>query len=135
MAKQIPSLVTTILPIVYIAGLLTVLVVVGRFIKSKSKSKEQGYFPPHTQKLEYLELAEQYPLDDKYGRQVLIEALMARAVESVRRVVRIRDEKPSLSQMVSTGMIGGQLLDKLNAAEIEIAKELEEVLIIDPVKI
>lgn len=72
-------------------------------------------------------MAEQYPLDDKYGRQVLIEALMARAVESVRRVVRIRDEKPSLSQMVSSGMIGGQLLDKINAAELEIVQELEEV--------
>ena len=88
---------------------------------------DQGYFPPHIQKLEYIELAEQYPLDDKNGRQVLIEALMARAVESVRRVVRIRDEKPSLSQMVQSGMIGGQLLDKINAAELEIVQELEDV--------
>jgi hypothetical protein len=91
---------------------------------------DTAYFPPHIQKIEYQELSEQYFPDEANGRQVLVTALVDRAKESVRRVFRLREEKPPLQQMVREGVIGETLLDKLVEAEAEMEAEMQDVIFV-----
>jgi hypothetical protein len=120
---------TIFLPILYVAGLLVVLTTVVKAIKGKSQVAllESSYFPLHREKLEYEELSEQYSPDDMNGKKVLAVALMKRAMESVSRVLRLREEKPPLKQMVRDGVIGEELWDKLVVAEQEIEHEMSDV--------
>ncbi len=89
--------------------------------------KDAGYFPIHREKLEYEELSEQYSPEDPNGNRVLQVALMRRAMETVKRVLRLREEKPPLQQMVREGVVGESLWEKLLAAEAEIELEIQEV--------
>jgi translocation protein SEC66 len=90
-------------------------------------SEEAGYFPVNKTKLEYEELSEQYSPDDMNGKRVLTVALMQRAMEGVTRVMRLREEKPPLQQMVRDGVIGESLWEKLLAAEAELELEIQAV--------
>lgn len=120
------------LPICYVIGLLVFLYLAGTLIRGKPKdsfdhSLKGNYFPVHREKLEYEELSEQYSPDDPNGSRVLHVALMKRAMETVRRVLRLREEKPPLQQMVRDGVIGENLWEKLLAAEADIESEIQEV--------
>jgi translocation protein SEC66 len=89
--------------------------------------EDSGYFPINKPKLEYEELAEQYSPDDMNGKRVLTVALMQRAMEGITRVMRLREEKPPLQQMVRDGVIGESLWEKLLAAEAELELEIQAV--------
>lgn len=52
---------------------------------------------------------------------------MKRAVEDVGRVLKIREEKPPLQQMVREGIIGEDLWNKIIKAEQEVEIELNQV--------
>ncbi|KAI8911661.1 Sec62/63 complex, subunit Sec66 [Gorgonomyces haynaldii] len=106
---------TILLPVLYVGGLAAIFYLFARYQKSKrvqlvTKSK---YFEESITKLEYEELSEQYSLEDAAGKRILEIALMRRACEDVERVLKIREEKPQLAQMVQNGIIGEELLDKL----------------------
>ncbi|KAJ1341600.1 hypothetical protein BSLG_003827 [Batrachochytrium salamandrivorans] len=77
---------------------------------------------------EYEELAEQFSPDTENGKLVLTAALAKRAVEDVRRVLKIREEKPPLEQMVREGIVGEDLFDKIVRDERELEAELQQVI-------
>ncbi|KAI8899648.1 Pre protein translocase subunit Sec66-domain-containing protein [Globomyces pollinis-pini] len=52
---------------------------------------------------------------------------MKRAMEGITRVIRIREEKPSLQQMVRDGVVGEALWDKLLATEADIETEMQDI--------
>ncbi|KAI8919591.1 Pre protein translocase subunit Sec66-domain-containing protein, partial [Entophlyctis helioformis] len=58
----------------------------------------------------------------------LVAALMKRALEDVRRVLKIREEKAPLQQMVRDGVVGEDLWDKMIRAEQELEAELQQVM-------
>ena len=77
--------------------------------------------------MEYEELSEQYSPEDPFGKKILETALIKRATEDVIRVLRIREEKPPLQQMVREGIVGEDLLDRIETAEKELDAELADV--------
>ncbi|KAI9093100.1 Pre protein translocase subunit Sec66-domain-containing protein [Phlyctochytrium arcticum] len=87
-----------------------------------------GYFPPHHAKILYNELAEMHSPDDHNGLKLLSSSLMKRAIADVQLIYKIRDEKPPLQQMVRQGLMGEELLEKLERAEAELDVEVREVM-------
>lgn len=118
------------IPVIYCIGLIGFLYFVGKALRTKSvvMAGDSGYFPIHRLKLEYEELSEQFSPTDESGSRVLQVALMKRAMEGVRRVLRLREEKAPLQQMVRDGVIGESLWEKLLVAEEEIELEMRDVL-------
>ncbi|KAL2912971.1 Translocation protein S66 [Polyrhizophydium stewartii] len=118
------------LPLVYVTSLAVLFALFARYNKGRQLQHNQSssYFPLHTAKYEYEELAEQFSPEDPFGQMVLISSLMKRAVEDVRRVLKIREEKPPLQQMVRDGIVGEELFDRIVRAEQELEAELQMVM-------
>ncbi|KAI8610135.1 hypothetical protein BC830DRAFT_1147244 [Chytriomyces sp. MP71] len=85
------------------------------------------YFGDHLPKRQYEELSEMYALSDVWGAKILTQALMRRAVTDVQRIIQVRDEKPSLQNLVRSGVVGEAMLENITAAENELEKECQEV--------
>ncbi|KAG1180123.1 hypothetical protein G6F70_002013 [Rhizopus microsporus] len=76
------------------------------------------------QKEEYIALLNAEPAVPEFH---LRTALLRRAMEAVRRLVQIQQEKPALQQLMKTGSIGDELWREFSAAEQEITAELQEI--------
>lgn len=76
------------------------------------------------QKEEYIALLNCEPAVPEYH---LRAALLRRAMEAVRRLVQVQQEKPALQQLMKTGSIGDDLWREFSAAEQEITAELQEI--------
>ena len=59
---------------------------------------------------------------------LLKSALIQRACEDVRRVIRIRDDKPAMQNLLQKGVVGDDLWTALLAAEKELEAEILEVI-------
>ena len=73
---------------------------------------------------------EQYSPEDPVGKKVLTAALMKRAITDVDHIFRLREEKPSLSNLIKQGAVGEDLWERLLDAERNLDIEVQEVLII-----
>jgi hypothetical protein len=89
--------------------------------------KSGGYFGPHTTKIQYLELSEQYSPEDPHGHKLLTTSLMKRAMTDIQRIWQLREEKPPLQQLIAKGAMGHELWDALLEAETELEKEVQQV--------
>jgi translocation protein SEC66 len=52
---------------------------------------------------------------------------MKRAVQDVRRIIKVREEKAPLAALVRSGCVGEELLANIEAAEEELNGECDEV--------
>ncbi|KAJ3216731.1 translocation protein S66 [Dinochytrium kinnereticum] len=95
---------------------------------ASAKSKPGGYFPPHLQKNQYEELAEMYSPEDEAGLKILTSALVRRAMVDVQRIWQIREEKPSLQNLVRTGVLGEEMMEKITLAEKELEVEVQDIM-------
>lgn len=68
-----------------------------------------------------------YSPEDPNGLKLLTTGLMKRAIEDIRRVFQMREEKQPLQQLVNKGTVGEDLLDKFLRAEQELDAEVNEV--------
>ena len=59
---------------------------------------------------------------------VLKSALIQRACADVRRVMRLREDKPAVQALLQKGCVGDELSASLNAAEKEVEAEILEVM-------
>ncbi|KAI9206881.1 Pre protein translocase subunit Sec66-domain-containing protein [Polychytrium aggregatum] len=119
-------------PLFYITGLSSLFIFFVRWnsTRQKKESRQQSansYFGPNVNKMIYEELCEQYSLEEPEGKKLLTMALIQRAMADIKRVFQIRNEKPSLQQLVRQGVIGEELLARMDKAEQEIERELQEV--------
>ncbi|KAJ3177725.1 translocation protein S66 [Geranomyces variabilis] len=89
---------------------------------------DEGYFPPHTSRTQYNELAEMFSPEDPNGLKLLMTSLMKRALTDVQRVFHINEEKAPLQALVNKGTVGEDLLEKLVAAEADLQSEINEVM-------
>ncbi|KAJ3394818.1 translocation protein S66 [Lobulomyces angularis] len=126
------DLIGLVFPTLYVTGLGIVFFLFNkwnqlRVINIKQKFITNSYFGRHLSKDIYLELSEQYSPEDVDGKKLLCAALLKRAVEDVRRIIKIKDEKGPLSQLVKSGCVGEDLLENIVAAEEELNLECEEV--------
>ena len=74
-----------------------------------------------------MELSEQYSPSDPNGLKILCNALMKRVMTDVERIWKIRQEKPTLQQLVSKGVINHDIFQNLLKAELETEDELRDV--------
>jgi translocation protein SEC66 len=65
--------------------------------------------------------------DPPASEALLKAALIRRAVADVRRVVRLREDKPALQSLLQKGSIGEDLWNSLLAAEKELEAEIVDV--------
>jgi hypothetical protein len=115
-------------PVVYLSGFFMIFYLFANYNKQQKLQEQLNskYFDFHLQKFQYDELAEMFGLKGN-GRILLETALMQRAVENIERSMRIQEEKQPLQQMVREGIVGEDLLDKINLAEQELNLECDDV--------
>lgn len=85
----------------------------------------EPYYPAHVERNTYITLlARDPPAPDA----VLKAALVRRAVADVTRALKIREDKPSLQNLLQKGAIGDDLWNSFLAAEKELEVEIVEVM-------
>ena len=85
----------------------------------------EPYFPSHRERNAYITLLQK--TDPPASDALLKSALVRRAMADVQRVVRIREDKPALQNLLQKGSIGDDLWNSLLSAEKELEAEIMEV--------
>lgn len=121
--------ITFVLGIAYVAIIITMFYFVVQWNKRRQfrVASAGGYFPQHEKRNIYYALADLYSPDDPNGHEILTAALLERTVEDVRRLVRVREDKPAVQLLVQRGTVGQDLFEELILAEREIELELNEI--------
>jgi translocation protein SEC66 len=96
-----------------------------RQLTSISGQQIEPYFPRHHERDTYVTLLQRTnpPASDA----LLKAALVRRAIADVQRILRIREDKPALQNLLQKGSIGDDLWNSLLAAEKELEAEIVEV--------
>lgn len=82
------------------------------------------WFPQHKSRDIYISLLSMDPIPP---RQLLIAALLRRAMDDVRLIWSIRDAKAALNTLLQRGQIGDELWERFLTAEKELEAEIVEV--------
>lgn len=85
----------------------------------------EPYFPSHPERNAYITLLQKK--DPPAHDSLLKAALVRRAMADVQRVLRIREDKPALQNLLQKGSVGDNLWNSLLAAEKELEVEIMEV--------
>ncbi|KAF5330684.1 hypothetical protein D9619_005777 [Psilocybe cf. subviscida] len=93
--------------------------------KHTAKMSFEPYFPSHPERNAYVTLLGK--TDPPASDALLKSALVRRAMADVQRVLRIREDKPALQNLLQKGSIGDDLWNSLLAAEKELEAEIMEV--------
>ncbi|KAG1144686.1 hypothetical protein G6F37_006203 [Rhizopus arrhizus] len=114
-----------LLPTVYLGGCIAAMSAFSYVYRRASGAHVvDSWFPLNKQKEEYIALLNAEPSVPEFH---LKAALLRRAMEAVRRLVQIQQEKPALQQLMKMGSIGDELWREFNAAEQETTGELQEI--------
>ena len=122
-----------LMPIAYLGILIASLATFSslyRQRKLRSKQSLAPYFPPHISRniyLSLLHLPDSDPSAAKVPESVLRAALLSRAVEDIRRIVEIRTRKAPLQQLLTKGVVGDNIWQRLLRAEQEMELEVRDV--------
>ena len=84
----------------------------------------EPYFPPHRERDIYISLLQK--TDPPAAASLLKAALVRRAMTDVTRILRLREDKPALQNLLQKGSIGDDLWNSLLAAEKELEAEILE---------
>ena len=85
----------------------------------------EPYFPRHHERDTYVTLLQR--ADPPASDALLKAALVRRAIADVQRILRIREDKPALQNLLQKGSIGDDLWNSLLNAEKELEAEIVEV--------
>ena len=85
----------------------------------------EPYFPSHPERNAYVTLLQK--TDPSASDALLKSALLRRAMADVQRVLRIREDKPALQNLLQKGSIGDDLWNSILSAEKELEAEIMEV--------
>ncbi|KAJ8078639.1 Translocation protein S66 [Marasmius tenuissimus] len=117
---------SVLVPVAYLAVLVTALLVFSHFYRKRLASQPlEPYFPSHPERNAYVTLLQK--TDPPTPEVILKSALVRRAMADVQRVLRIREDKPALQNLLQKGSIGDELWNSLLAAEKELEGEIVEV--------
>ena len=84
----------------------------------------EPWFPENDAKEQYIALLN---TDPPVAEHHLQSALLRRAMEGVRRVLAVQQEKPALLQLLKTGHVGDDVWHEFQAAEQETMQELQDI--------
>jgi len=115
-----------LVPVFYVIVLFGGLFVFGHFYRKRNASKQiEPYFSRHHERDTYVTLLQR--TDPPTSDALLKAALVRRAIADVQRILRIREDKPALQNLLQKGSIGDDLWNSLLAAEKELEAEIVEV--------
>jgi len=113
-------------PILYIVIVFGSLLVFSSFYRRRNANKVyESYFPRHRERDIYVSLLQK--TDPPASETLLKAALVRRAMTDVTRIIRIREDKPAMQNLLQKGSIGDDLWNSLLAAEKELEAEILEV--------
>ncbi|KAH9966739.1 Sec62/63 complex, subunit Sec66 [Russula dissimulans] len=117
---------SVLVPVFYVLIVFGGLFVFGQFYTKRNASKQiEPYFPRHVDRDTYVTLLQR--TDPPTPDAMLKAALVRRAIANVQRILRIREDKPALQNLLQKGSIGDDLWNSLLAAEKELEAEIVEV--------
>ncbi|KAJ3862478.1 translocation protein sec66 [Lentinula novae-zelandiae] len=118
---------SVLVPVAYIIIVFGSLFIFSYFYRKQAASRiPEPYFTSHPERNTYVTLLQK--TDPPTPEVILKSALVRRAIADVLRVMRIREDKPALQNLVQKGSVGDDLLNSLLAAEKEMEAEIIEVM-------
>ncbi|SAM08046.1 hypothetical protein [Absidia glauca] len=114
-----------LLPAVYLGGCITAMSIFSHFYRKLTGLKQiDSWFPDNEAKEEYIGLLNcETPVPEHHLRA----SLLRRAMEGVRRLVQVQQEKPALQQLMRMGSVGDDLWTEFTVAEQDIMNELQAI--------
>ncbi|KIK59755.1 hypothetical protein GYMLUDRAFT_168839 [Collybiopsis luxurians FD-317 M1] len=118
---------SVLVPVAYIIIVFGSLFIFSYYSRKRAASRiPEPYFPSHPERNTYVTLLQK--TDPPTPEVILKSALVRRAIADVQRVVRIREDKPALQNLLQKGSIGDDLWNSLLSAEKEMEAEIVEVM-------
>ncbi|KAI0636861.1 Pre protein translocase subunit Sec66-domain-containing protein [Trametes polyzona] len=117
---------SVLIPVLYVFIVFGSLLVFSYFYRRRNARKVyEPYFPQHHERDVYFSLMQMS--DPPASESLLKAALVRRAMTDVTRIIRLREDKPALQNLLQKGSIGDDLWNSLLAAEKEMEAEILEV--------
>jgi len=122
----VSTMASVLVPVLYIGIVISSLLIFSHFYRKRNAGKLYApYFPSHPERDVYVTLLQQN--DPPVHEALLKAALIRRAMTDVARVVKLREDKPALQNLLQKGSIGDDLWNSLLQAEKELEAEIVEV--------
>ncbi|KAG1756500.1 Pre protein translocase subunit Sec66-domain-containing protein [Suillus paluster] len=117
---------SVLVPVLYVGIVISSLLLFSHFNRKRNAGKiYDPYFPSHPERDVYVTLLQK---SDPPAHEALLKAaLVRRAMTDVSRVVKLREDKPALQNLLQKGSIGDDLWNSLLQAEKELESEIMEV--------
>ncbi|KAI1795767.1 Pre protein translocase subunit Sec66-domain-containing protein [Ganoderma leucocontextum] len=117
---------SVLVPVLYVIIVFGSLFAFSSFYRRRNSRKTfEPYFPQHHERDVYFSLLQ---MSDPPAPETLLKAaLVRRAMTDVTRIIRLREDKPALQNLMQKGSIGDDLWNGLLAAEKELEAEILEV--------
>eukprot|EP00835_Amoeboradix_gromovi_P005005 NODE_432_length_8732_cov_0.302907.p4 type:complete len:171 gc:universal NODE_432_length_8732_cov_0.302907:3310-2798(-) len=107
-----------VLAVGYIGFLLIIYVGIVKFLQYRKSNKKTDYFTFEETKI-FNELVEQ-----EAELKKIAPALMKRAVANIKKMIKLREDKQSVTILLKYGSVGDDLWNELNAAEEMLSHEI-----------
>jgi len=115
-----------LVPVAYVIIVFGGLFIFSYFYRKRTSTRVyEPYFPSHPERNAYITLLQKR--DPPASDALLKSALVRRAIADVQRLLRIREDKPALQNLLQKGSIGDDLWNSLLSAEKELEAEIVEV--------
>ncbi|KAK3810923.1 MAG: Pre protein translocase subunit Sec66-domain-containing protein [Benniella sp.] len=113
---------------IYIGGWIVAMRIFGFFWKRRQIviKDAQSWFPENEARANYIALLQQ--TEPEASEAQLKAALMRRAMEVVKRILSMREDKPLLSGLVKQGVIDDDTWLEFTASEKELEYEIREIM-------
>ncbi|KAI0797898.1 Sec62/63 complex, subunit Sec66 [Abortiporus biennis] len=117
---------SVLVPILYLVIVFGSLFVFSSYYRKRIANRSyEPYFPRHKERDVYITLLQR--TDPPAPDHLLKAALVRRAMTDVQRIMRLREDKPALQNLLQKGSVGDDLWNSLLAAEKELEAEILEV--------
>ncbi|KAH0583958.1 Translocation protein sec66 [Termitomyces sp. J132] len=116
---------SVLVPIAYLVIVFGGLLLFSHIYRRHTSTQSyEPYFPSHPERNAYVTLLQSEP---RPSDALLKSALVRRAMADVQRVIRIREDKPALQNLLQKGSIGDDIWNSIINAEKELEVEIMEV--------
>ncbi|KAJ8597937.1 hypothetical protein M405DRAFT_802785 [Rhizopogon salebrosus TDB-379] len=117
---------SVLVPVLYVGVVVSCLLFFSHFYRKRNAAKiYEPYFPSHPERDVYVSLLQKS--DPPAHEALLKSALVRRAMTDVSRVLKLREDKPALQNLLQKGSIGDDIWNSLLQAEKELETEIMEV--------
>jgi len=117
---------SVLVPVAYVIIVFGGLFIFSYFYRKHTSTRVyEPYFPSHPERNAYISLLQKK--DPPASDALLKSALVRRAIADAQRLLRIREDKPALQNLLQKGSIGDDLWNSLLSAERELEAEIVEV--------